>query len=302
MKNFFCCLICIVTLFYPLSAAADIGRISEAQCRKMTETGVMDAHAPVQCGRLRNVTFTHIDFQGAEKTGQVVVIDALAPYVENIFAQLQSRNFPIHQAVTIEHFSGDDDKSMQVNNTSAFNYRAIAGQKSLSLHAYGAAIDINPLQNPFVSFTSWGTATFKPLKGHQYLNRMHSRLNKENSRGFAEQVLQIFAQNGFIYWGGYWDTPIDFQHFQTSRDTAYLMSSLDSASAGLFFRNYVNWYRQCSSRLTTQPQLFAVTDYESYLKKRLNTKSLHKSFKTDKQQLLNLIMQPLNSSPENCSG
>ncbi|WP_019614571.1 M15 family metallopeptidase [Psychromonas ossibalaenae] len=292
----------ISVLLYPLSALADISRISETQCLKMSETGVMDKHAPVQCGRLRNVSFTHVDFQGIEKTGQIVVLDAVAPYVENIFTQLLHKKFPIHQAVTIEHFSGDDDKSMQANNSSGFNYRAITGQQSLSLHAYGAAVDINPLQNPFVSFTSWGTATFKPLKGHQYLNRMHSRLNKENSRGFAEQVLAVFAQNGFIYWGGYWDTPIDFQHFQTSRDMAYLMSDLDGASAGLFFKNYVNWYRQCSTGLTTQAQLFAVNDYASYLKKRLKTKSLHTSLKTDKQQLLNLITQQLNSSPENCSG
>ena len=140
---------------------ANVTPLSPSQCQAMIGKGVMSTKAPVQCDRLRNVTFKHYTFDGKTATGKLVVLDAVAPHVERIFDELYQQGFPIAQAKPIEYYAGNDVKSMDANNTSAFNYRPIAGKSSLSLHAYGVAIDINPLQNPFVEFTSWGNSYYR---------------------------------------------------------------------------------------------------------------------------------------------
>ncbi|MGF1901689.1 M15 family metallopeptidase [Aliivibrio sifiae] len=276
------------------SAIAGVSNVTPSQCQVMTNKNVMTPNAPIQCNRLKNVTFKHYDFKGKTATGQIVVLDAVAPYVDHIFTELYQQRFPIAQAKPIENYSGDDIKSMDANNTSAFNYRPITGKSSLSLHAYGVAVDINPLQNPFVEFTSWGTATFKPLKGHEYSNRMLQRLGKENRKGFAEEVINIFAKNGFIYWGGYWDTPIDFQHFQTSRDMAYLMTTMPTKEASLFFSHYVDWVQSCQQNYGTK-RMNEFKDYTSYLQAELKTTtSLNRLYKVNP----NAVMQAINKKAQ----
>ncbi|GLR73364.1 M15 family metallopeptidase [Aliivibrio sifiae] len=276
------------------SAIAGVSNVTPSQCQVMTNKNVMAPNAPIQCNRLKNVTFKHYDFKGKTATGQIVVLDAVAPYVDHIFTELYQQRFPIAQAKPIENYSGDDIKSMDANNTSAFNYRPITGKSSLSLHAYGVAVDINPLQNPFVEFTSWGTATFKPLKGHEYSNRMLQRLGKENRKGFAEEVINIFAKNGFIYWGGYWDTPIDFQHFQTSRDMAYLMTTMPTKEASLFFSHYVDWVQSCQQNYGTK-RMNEFKDYTSYLQAELKTTtSLNRLYKVNP----NAVMQAINKKAQ----
>lgn len=262
----------------------------------------MAPKAPVQCDRLRNVTFTHYNFEGKTATGKVVVLDAVAPYVDRIFNELYKKGFPIAQAQPIEQFGGDDNKSMDANNTSAFNYRPIAGKSSLSLHAYGVAVDINPLQNPFVEFTSWGTATFKPLKGHEYANRMLNRLGKKEQRGLAESAIATFTNNGFVYWGGYWDTPIDFQHFQTSRDMAYLMTDMPEKDASTFFKNYVGWVSSCQQNYGSE-QMDTFLDYSAYLKTELNTtSSLNRLYKANPNAVIQAINKTAKASQTRCFG
>lgn len=293
----------IGTLILGLSSAsvmASVSNVTPSQCQAMKNKNVMSPNAPVQCERLKNITFTHYDFKGKTVTGHIVVLDAVAPYVDRIFTELYQQGFPIAQAKPIENYAGDDSKSMDANNTSAFNYRPIAGKSSLSLHAYGVAIDINPLQNPFVEFTSWGTATFKPLKGHEYSNRMIQRLGKENRKGFAEEVINIFTKNGFIYWGGYWDTPIDFQHFQTSRDMAYLMTTMPTKDASIFFKNYVSWVQSCQQNYGYE-NMNKFKDYSSYLQAELNTTtSLNRLYKVDPKKIIHVINKKAKVSSSSC--
>ena len=279
------------------SAIAEVSNVTPSQCQVMTNKNVM---TPIQCNRLKNVTFKHYDFKGKTATGQIVVLDAVAPYVDHIFTELYQQRFPIAQAKPIENYSGDDIKSMDANNTSAFNYRPITGKSSLSLHAYGVAIDINPLQNPFVEFTPWGTATFKPLKGHEYSNRMLQRLGKEDRKGFAEEVINTFAKNGFIYWGGYWDTPIDFQHFQTSRDMAYLMTAMPTKDASIFFKNYVSWVQSCQQNYGTE-RMNEFKDYSSYLQTELKTTtSLNRLYKANPSAVMQAINKKVQVSQSRC--
>lgn len=290
----------LALFFCSAPSFANISNLTAAQCQAMIGKGVMSTKAPVQCDRLRNVTFKHYTFNGKTATGKLVVLDAVAPHVERIFDELYQQGFPIAQARPIEYYAGNDVKSMDANNTSAFNYRPIAGKPSLSLHAYGVAIDINPLQNPFVEFTSWGTATFKPLKGHEYSNRMLQRLGKEDRKGFAEEVINIFAQNGFIYWGGYWDTPIDFQHFQTSRDIAYLMTAMPTKEASVFFNHYVDWVQSCQQNYGSK-QMNKFKDYTSYLQTELKTTtSLNRLYKANPSSVMQAINKKVQVSKSQC--
>lgn len=257
----------------------------------------MSAAAPVQCARLKQVQFDYIDFQDQQhNNGSIIVMDAVAPYIATIFERLYTLKFPINKAQPIRHYQGNDDLSMADNNTSAFNYRPIAGKRSLSIHAYGLAIDINPKQNPFVEFGEQGSANFKPEDGAKYANRMQFRYGKDQRQGFAEDVITTFADNGFLYWGGFWNTPIDYQHFQVSRNMANLMSAMPADNAAQFFDNYVQWYQSCKASYPVAYAEHKVSDYTHYLENKLNSGSLSKTFSQSPATVIAAMQKPLQTS------
>lgn len=289
----------LLLIGYSLTAIAEshISEISENRCQKMRQAGVMSIDAPVQCSRLRIVTFDYIDFQGKQhKDGEMIVMDAVAPYIQNIFDDLYALQFPIRQAKPIYHYQGDDDRSMQANNSSAFNYRLVTGKRALSLHAYGLAIDINPIQNPFIEFSKQGHATFSPTAGIKHANRMKNRLGKVQQAGLAEDIVNVFANNGFLYWGGFWNTPIDYQHFQVSRSMANLMVAMPADNAEQFFSQYVNWYRSCKAMYPVAYSHHRVNDYVHYLKTELGIESLSESYQQSPQSIVSAINKPIKRS------
>jgi len=196
---------------------------------------------PIALNRLKIVTFSYVDFKGKQhQDGQCVVMDAVAPRILTIFKELYKRQFPIHQAKRIEFFGGDDGRSMDANNCSSYNARTNIGDSSHpSLHAYGLAIDINPIQNPFHSFKNRtakkeGVRQTKPAAGSEkYINRRRALSDK--LPGLAEEIVPIFDRNGFNIWGGEWNDPIDWQHFQTSRALAELLAVMNPHDAEVFF-------------------------------------------------------------------
>jgi len=190
-----------------LSAAASeqrsgsILQISQTLCEDMKARGVLKPGAPVGCERLRLVQFGYVDFDGRMRhDGEIVVMDAAAKSVLNIFVSLRRIRFPIAKARLMNEYNGSDDASMADNNTSAFNVRGIVGGSTISLHAYGLAVDINPVQNPFAT-KSGATWTFSPPTGAANANRLNNRPGKPNRSGMAEAVIDIFADNGFLIWG-----------------------------------------------------------------------------------------------------
>ncbi|HBN22133.1 MAG TPA: hypothetical protein DD412_02705 [Holosporales bacterium] len=197
--------------------------------------------SPIPLYRLKVVTFSYVDFNGKQhQNGECVVMDAVAPRVLTIFKELYKRQFPIHQAKRIEFFGADDDRSIDANNSSSYNARTNIGDSSYpSMHAYGLAIDINPVQNPFHSFKNdaakkQGIRQTKPAAGsEQYINRRRARNDK--LPGLAEGIIDIFDNNGFNTWGGDWNDPIDWQHFQTSRALANLLTVMSPQDAEVFF-------------------------------------------------------------------
>jgi D-alanyl-D-alanine carboxypeptidase-like protein len=145
-------------------------------------------------------------FEGKTHQGEMVVAKSVAGDVLKVFRQLYAERFPIEQMARIEHYGGDDNASMAANNTSAFNCRLLTDSNSLSEHAYGTAIDINPKQNPYVKGT-----TVLPPEGKDYLDRSTVR------PGMVEQdsVKAVFESIGWK-WGGDWESLKDYQHFSQS--------------------------------------------------------------------------------------
>ncbi len=156
--------------------------------------------------------------------------DAVAPRVLHIFETLQARGFPLAKARPVEAYDGDDNASMADNNTSGFNDRPVAGTTRPSLHGYGAAIDLNPVQNPFLTLSGSSVAVAPPA-GAAYLNRRPHRPDKPDRPGLAEAVVALFAENGFSHWGGDWDDPIDYQHFDVGRPLAESLAALPPEQA-----------------------------------------------------------------------
>jgi hypothetical protein len=147
----------------------------------------------------------------------------------------------------MNNFEGDDDASMRDNNSSAFNDRNLTGGDSLSLHAYGLAVDLNPVQNPFLA-KSGDALKIAPPAGAEYINRLSERPSKRARPGMAEAAVRTFADNGFLIWGGYWDDPIDYQHFQVSRKLAERLAKLRSSEAAEVFNRVVQRFRTCQRR------------------------------------------------------
>jgi hypothetical protein len=227
------------------TGAGQVIPISQELCSDMIAHHVLNPRAPVGCERLRLIKFGYIGFDSQlHDDGEIVVMDAVADYVLQIFVELRKASFPIAKAKLMSAYDGDDDASMADNNTSAFNVREIAGGGSISLHAYGLAIDLNPVQNPYVK-RSGATLTYSPVSGADYANRLNGRPGKRPRPGMAEAAINIFANNGFLIWGGYWNNPIDYQHFEVGRTLANKLVGSSPAKAGEIFARHVKRYRAC---------------------------------------------------------
>ncbi len=223
--------------------------LSKQIIQAMRQGNTLKDDSPVPPERLRLLTIQHIDFEGKEKTGQMIVLDVCDEAVLAIFKELYERRFPIQQVRLMHHYAGDDHAAVTDNNTSCYVDRQVIGdQQKKSLHAYGVAIDLNPVQNPFISIeASTGIATYEPKAGIAYANRRLERLGKAARKGMAEEVVDLFAAHGFYWWGGYWDMPLDYQHFQLSKGMAELYLVMDPQTAKSTFQQatrYYNRYKQ----------------------------------------------------------
>jgi D-alanyl-D-alanine carboxypeptidase len=162
---------------------------------------------PVEPAQLRRVDVEHIGFDGQTHRGELIVHEDLVPEVITIFEQLYRLGFPIEKIRTVDHYpAADDELSMEDDNTSAFNCRGIPGSNRWSQHAYGRAIDLNPLLNPCI----YASGAFQPRNAAPYLDRSRTDPGLLRNGGPA---VHVFTDRGW-QWGGYWTTPIDYQHFE----------------------------------------------------------------------------------------
>lgn len=159
---------------------------------------------------LQYIRTLYIGFDGNTYVGELIVNKAIADDIIEIMRCLYENKYPIEKMVLIDEYGGDDVASMTDNNSSAFNYRVIANTTTLSNHAKGMAIDINPLYNPYVTYDKKGRENVSPQAGEEYADR-----TKEFSYKIDENDLcyQLFISHGFS-WGGSWSKSKDYQHFE----------------------------------------------------------------------------------------
>ena len=127
-----------------------------------------------------------------------------------IFYELYRNEYQLEKVLLIDEYDGDDTASMEDNNTSCFNYRAVDGTDNLSRHAYGLAIDVNPLYNPYITYNGDGSENVSPAAAARYSDRSSSFPYKIDENDLC---YKLFIQHGFT-WGGNWNSSKDYQHFQ----------------------------------------------------------------------------------------
>lgn len=165
--------------------------------------------APIEIENLRYLQLTYLGFDNESHVGEMIVHKYVAEEVLEIFKELYLNKVKIEKMVLISEYDANDDLSMADNNTSAFCYRVVAGTDKLSKHSYGIAIDINPVQNPYVQKNS-----VEPESGRDYLDR--SKIT-DGMIVSGDISYMAFVSRDWT-WGGNWNSMKDYQHFQKNID------------------------------------------------------------------------------------
>jgi hypothetical protein len=182
--------------------AHSVSRVRAAQLRYSWRPG-----CPVAPAQLRRARLTYWGFDGRAHTGALVVNVSAVGDIVRVFRRLYGARFPIRRLRPIDAYRGVDERSLAADNTAAFNcrYAVAPGAKRWSAHAYGLAIDVDPVENPYVE----SSGRVHPRAGRAYLNRRQIRPGMAY-RGGA--LVSAFAAVGW-QWGGRWTGSPDYQHF-----------------------------------------------------------------------------------------
>jgi hypothetical protein len=181
-----------------------VSRVTVAQLPHSWRPG-----CPVSPSRLRRVRLTYWGFDGRAHTGALIANEDAVSDLVHVFARLYAARFPIRRMRPIDVYGGNDERSLQADNTAAFNCRYVVGPgpRRWSAHAYGEAIDVNPVENPYLE-----SGRVHPRAGRAYLDRSRIR------RGMAVQgglLVRAFAAVDWK-WGGRWRGAPDYQHFSAT--------------------------------------------------------------------------------------
>ena len=197
----------ITGISYPVSES-----VAPALALQATNV-IADTDTPaVSYDDLRYMNVLYYDFDGEIQTGELICNKGIAQDLVEIFYELYLNEYQIEKIRLIDEYGGDDTASMEDNNTSCFNYRVVDGTTSLSKHALGCAIDINPFYNPYVVYNKNGS-------GETYISPKGSEIYADRSHNFPYKIdendlcYRLFKEHGFT-WGGNWNSCKDYQHFQ----------------------------------------------------------------------------------------
>ena len=176
--------------------------------RKLMRGSSWHAGCPVALSDLRLIRLTYWGFDRSAHRGKLVVNERWANDIAAVFRKLYDARFPIRKMRLVDRYGADDKRSMRADNTSAFNCRYRDGVCCVwSQHAYGRAIDINPVENPYVG--DWGVS---PPNGAAYVKRKPLR---KGMLAFHDRAWWAFHRIGWA-WGGRWRWPIDYQHYSSN--------------------------------------------------------------------------------------
>ncbi|MBD5522677.1 MAG: M15 family metallopeptidase [Lachnospiraceae bacterium] len=161
---------------------------------------------------LSYLSVLYYDFNGEVQSGELICNKGIANDLAEIFYELYMNEYQIEKIRLVDEYDADDTASITDNNTSCFNYRVVDGTTSLSKHALGCAIDINPFYNPYVVYNKDGS-------GETYISPPGSEIYVDRSKDFPYKIdendlcYKLFKSHGFT-WGGDWNSCKDYQHFQ----------------------------------------------------------------------------------------
>jgi len=173
------------------------------------------ANSNIKLSDLRYLKMIHVNFNGEYQVGEMICNKSIASDLISIFKQLCKDKYQIQSMYLIDNYwtgkaSSSDWASIEANNTSCFCYREASGSSKLSKHALGRAVDINPLQNPYVSFKN-GKASCSHDGSKKYMTNRTSDMPHVITK--SDKAYKLFKNAGFT-WGGAWSNPKDYQNFQ----------------------------------------------------------------------------------------
>jgi len=168
----------------------------------------------------------------ANKKGVLLVHESVKEDLEYIFKELKALKFPIQSIIPINRFglnrdsSGwNDAASMSANNSSAFNYRLVTLSNDFSPHAFGTAVDINPMLNPYEKYVHDG----------KFLEPENAVYDISKPGTISDgRIVGIFDQRGWV-WGGRWNNPVDYQHFDLRKDRGRKHYLMKESTVKMFF-------------------------------------------------------------------
>ena len=183
---------------------ARVSAVTRSQLRYSYRPG-----CPVGPARLRSLRVRYFGFDNRAHVGVLIVNASVTRAVVMVFRELYAARFPIRRMEPVEAFRGSDDRSMAADNTSAFNcrYAVAPGAKHWSVHAYGEAIDVNTVENPYVE-----GGLVRPAAGRRFLDRENVRPGMAVPNGV---LVKVFLSVGWK-WGGRWTSSPDYQHFSAT--------------------------------------------------------------------------------------
>ena len=192
---------------------ANVSEITPDIKERMVRGNSWREGCPVSLDNLRYLQMTHLGFDGQVHLGEMIVHKEVADETLFIFEELYNQHYPIHKMQLVSNYKGNDWQSIEHDNTSAFNCRPVTGKKKKwSKHAYGKAIDINPIANPYISKT--GYISHKASNQYRNRNSYRSKSLKDVAMFLKnnDKVVHIFKSYGWR-WGGDWNHIKDYQHF-----------------------------------------------------------------------------------------
>ncbi|MEA1880145.1 MAG: M15 family metallopeptidase [Campylobacterota bacterium] len=204
----------LLILFSSLLVFADVSssitKITPLVKKRMLQGQSWKKGCPVSLEDLRYLHIKHLNFQGKTVLGEMIVHKDVAREVVDLFYELYEMQYPIYKMDLISKYRGNDWQSIESGNTSAFNCRNATGSKKWSKHSYGKAIDINPIENPYIARNGY----ISHKASEKYRKRVHK------NRGYADKAVllkndkatKIFEKYGWK-WGGDWSGVKDYQHF-----------------------------------------------------------------------------------------
>jgi hypothetical protein len=208
VKIFYTALILTVTAFSAFES--HISQITPEIKKRMINGNSWREGCPVALKDLRYLRIKHIDFNGEDQMGEMIVHKDVSVEVTEIFEALYNEGYPINKMRLVSDYKGSDWQSIESDNTSAFNFRKATGSKKWSKHSYGKAIDINPIENPYISRKGY----ISHKASETYRKRVHKKFTYSDRAVLLknDKAVKIFKKYGWK-WGGDWSGVKDYQHF-----------------------------------------------------------------------------------------